>query len=64
MKPFLTCGGPGGYRRRIFIDGLLQHVTQKLEITLRHLRHVSQSRVSWIDAICINRMPLRTPKSK
>jgi hypothetical protein len=40
--------------RRIFIDGISKRVTMNLEIALRHLRYVSQPRVLWIDAICIN----------
>jgi len=40
--------------RQIFINGLSKRVTKNLEIALRHLRYVSQPRVLWIDAICIN----------
>jgi hypothetical protein len=46
--------GAGGSRRHIFLDGLRTPVTRNLEIALRNLRHVSQSRVLWVDAICIN----------
>jgi hypothetical protein len=46
--------GAGGFTRKIFVSGLPKHVTQNLEIALRHLRHVSQTRVLWVDAICIN----------
>jgi hypothetical protein len=46
--------GAGGSSRQIFVGGLPIHVTQNLEIVLRHLRHVSQTRLLWIDVICIN----------
>lgn len=40
--------------RQIFIDGVASLVTMNLEVALRYLRHVSEKRVMWIDAICIN----------
>lgn len=46
--------GAGGSNRQIFVGGLPKNVTRNLEIALRHLRHVSQTRVLWIDAICID----------
>lgn len=46
--------GAGGPSRQIFVGGLPQQVTQNLEIALRYLRHSSQIRVLWVDAICIN----------
>jgi hypothetical protein len=42
--------------RQIFIDGLPRRITSNLEIALRYLRHISQPRFLWIDAICINQI--------
>lgn len=46
--------GARGPRRQIFVGGLRKYVTQNLQTALRYLRHVSQTRVLWVDAICIN----------
>lgn len=43
-----------GSHRQIFIDGRPSLITSNLEVALRYLRHTSQPRVMWIDAICIN----------
>lgn len=39
---------------QIYLNGQPHHVTKNLESALRHLRHISEPRVLWIDALCIN----------
>jgi hypothetical protein len=44
-----------GYRQHeIQVDGLSFYVGNNLYAALRHLRHLQETRVMWIDAICIN----------
>jgi len=40
--------------RRIFLDGRVGRVTANLEAALRRLRHPTQDRQLWVDALCIN----------
>jgi len=39
---------------QIYLDGRPHQVTTNLESALRHLRLATESRVLWIDALCIN----------
>lgn len=48
-----TWGGPS-FAGQIYLNGQPHQVTNNLESALRHLRHVSEPRVLWIDALCIN----------
>jgi hypothetical protein len=48
------CWGDSHERLPIFLDGSPFTVTTNLEAALRHLRHATQIRTLWIDAVCIN----------
>ncbi|KAK5652633.1 hypothetical protein OQA88_10226 [Cercophora sp. LCS_1] len=39
---------------QVSIDGCDLNVTLNLDQALRHIRHASQTRIFWIDAVCIN----------
>jgi hypothetical protein len=38
----------------VLLSGHLHHVTKNLAAALRHLRHPTEDRILWIDALCIN----------
>ncbi|KAF2254492.1 hypothetical protein BU26DRAFT_417709, partial [Trematosphaeria pertusa] len=40
----------------IRVEGATFSVTRNLEVALRYLRHETQERVLWIDAVCINQV--------
>jgi len=48
-----TKDNPGKVQVQGVLDGMLE-VTRNLDVALRHLRYSDQSRIMWIDAICID----------
>jgi hypothetical protein len=46
--------GSPGQKRPIYYDGKILHVTTNCEAALRQLRLKEESRMLWIDAICID----------
>ncbi|KAL2672243.1 hypothetical protein Neosp_012944 [[Neocosmospora] mangrovei] len=40
--------------RPILVNGLCINVTANLKVALQYLRHLSEPRILWIDAVCIN----------
>ena len=51
-----TWGATGQAVDNIKVDGLPFTVTPSLEIALRHLRSQQETRILWIDALCINQL--------
>lgn len=52
--PCRTSGGDRTNPRQILLNGVPFDVTRNLEAALRRLRHPTESRLFWIDMICIN----------
>lgn len=46
--------GDESHRRYIIVNGLRFSITSNLWAALRYLRHTSETRCLWVDAICIN----------
>lgn len=46
--------GHSGITSEIIVDGVLVEVTSNLENALRHIRRPTESRIVWVDALCIN----------
>jgi len=54
-----------GYRQHeVEVDGCTFYVGENLYAALRHLRHSKNTRVMWIDAICINQADMEERKSQ
>ncbi|KAF2664373.1 HET-domain-containing protein [Microthyrium microscopicum] len=52
------CWGTTANRTPVQIDGSTLYITKNLRRALFHLRHETQSRLMWVDAICINQNDL------
>lgn len=52
------CWGKAHFSETLECDGCVIKITKNVDNMLRHLRKSSRERLLWVDAICLNQVPL------